>query len=96
MSYSWGSHTVQAHYDRAGTDKAGFFAGVDTKASMFALSYAYNLSRRTSAAVTYARINNGAGAAYTFFNSASLGLGNVAPAAGEDPRMWAFTLRHAF
>ena len=105
VSYSWGNHTIQAHYDRAGADKANVAnagsvqalnGNTDSKSRMFAISYAYDLSKRTSAAVTYARINNGTGAAYNFFTSAALGLGNVAPAAGEDPRMWALTLRHAF
>jgi general bacterial porin, GBP family len=92
VSYTWGNHSIHAHYDRAGDDKV--LAG-DEKARMFAVSYAYDLSKRTSAALTYARINNNAGAAYNLFTGASLGV-NPAPVAGEDPRMWGVTLRHAF
>jgi predicted porin len=92
VSYTWGNHSIHAHYDRAGDDKV--LAG-DEKARMFAIAYAYDLSKRTSAAVTYARINNNAGATYNFFTGASLGVSS-APLAGEDPRMWAVTLRHTF
>jgi predicted porin len=63
---------------------------------MFAVSYAYDLSKRTSVAVTYARINNGAAADYNFFTSGSLGVGATGVAVGEDPRMWGITMRHAY
>jgi predicted porin len=64
---------------------------------MFALSYGYDLSKRTSVALTYARIRNDVGAAYNFFTGASLGLGaTTAGTTGEDPRMWGVTVRHAF
>ncbi len=95
LSYTWGNHEIHAHFDKARNDKATV---ADDAASMFAIAYAYNLSKRTSAALTYARINNKAGAAYNLFTSAALGLGagTGAIAAGEDPRMWGVTLRHAF
>jgi predicted porin len=93
ISYTWGNHSIHFHYDQANNDKA---TAADDKARMWALSYAYDLSKRTSAAVTYAQINNQSGAAYNFFTSGSLGLGNAAPSAGEDPRMFGVTLRHAF
>jgi predicted porin len=93
VSYSWGAHSIHAHYDRAGDDK--IMAG-DEKARMFALSYAYDLSKRTSASLTYARINNNSGAVYNFFTNVGLGLAGAAPAAGADPRLWAVTLRHQF
>ena len=92
-SYSWGPHSIHAHYDRAGDDKV--MAG-DEKARMFALSYAYDLSKRTSAAITYARINNNTNAFYNFFTNVGLGLAGAAPAAGADPRLWSLTLRHQF
>jgi predicted porin len=93
VSYTWGNHSIHAHYDRAGDDKV--MAG-DEKARMFAVSYAYDLSKRTSAAFTYARINNNPGAMYNFFTGVGLGGQVVATVAGEDPRMWGVTLRHAF
>jgi predicted porin len=100
VSYAWGPHEIHAHFDRAGNDKAAgnglIAAGADTKARMFAASYQYNLSKRTSLALTYAQINNGAAATYNFYNSTSLASADSAPKAGEDPRVWALTLRHAF
>jgi predicted porin len=94
LSYTWGNHSVHFHYDQANNDKAT--ANVDDKAKMWAISYAYDLSKRTSAAITYAQINNNSGAFYNFFTSGSLGLSSSAVMAGEDPRMFGVTLRHAF
>jgi predicted porin len=95
LSYNWGNNTVFAHFDRAGNDKAPGLAGLNTKATMFAVSYAYDLSKRTSVALTYARINNGANANYNLFTSTSLGVG-VTALAGEKPRMFGVTMRHAY
>jgi len=92
VSYRWGRHSIHAHYDRAGDDKV--LPG-DEKAQMFAISYAYDLSNRTSAAVTYARIDNAPDASYNFFNGSTLGV-SAAPFRGEDPRLWGITLRHQF
>ena len=91
-SYSWGKHSIHGHYTKAGNDKTT--AAADG-AKMFALSYGYDLSKRTSAALTYAKITNDAGAAYTLFTTAAFGVGPV-PTAGEDPRTLAVTLRHVF
>ena len=105
LSYTWGNHSVHAHYDKTRADKASntnagsvqaLNGNMDSGARMFAIAYAYDLSKRTSAAVTYARINNSAGAAYNFFTNVGLGIANVGPANGEDPRLWAVTLRHQF
>jgi predicted porin len=105
VSYTWGAHSINAHYSKARSDKsAATDAGsvqalngnADSGANMFAISYAYDLSKRTSAALTYARINNKAGAAYNFFTNVGLGAANIAPPAGADPRLWAVTLRHQF
>jgi len=101
-SYTWGPHTIQGHYTWAQKDKAAQFNGLDTKANMWALSYAYELSKRTSAAFTYAKVNNHSAANYNVFASTSLGLDNgtagaaTGAMAGEDPSIWAVTLRHAF
>ncbi len=96
MSYTWANHSVHAHFDKARNDRAPGADGLNTAASMFAISYAYDLSKRTSAALTYARINNGANAGYNLFTSAALGVGGAGLVAGEDPRMWGVTMRHAF
>lgn len=97
ISYTWGNHSIHFHYDQAGDDKAiADTAAGNQKAKMYALAYAYDLSKRTSVAFTYAQIKNNGDAAYTFFTSGSLGLGNSAPLVGEDPKMFGLTMRHAF
>ena len=105
LSYTWGNHTVWGHYDKARADKASVAnagsvqagnGNLDSSAKMWAIGYAYDLSKRTSVGLTYAKITNAAGANYNFFTNTSLGLGNAAAANGEDPRLMALTLRHAF
>jgi predicted porin len=96
LSYTWGAHEIHGHYTKARDDKAT--AAVQDGAKMWALAYAYNLSKRTSAAVTYAKLNNDTGAAYDLFTNNS-GLASAAAGAtvaGEDTRLLSFTLRHAF
>lgn len=95
VSYAWGNHTVHVNYTKANDEK---IAAGDQGAQMWALSYSYDLSKRTSAALTYAQINNKSGGTYNLFTSGSLGLGASAGAIlpGEDPKTWGLTLRHAF
>jgi len=97
-SYNWGNHTVHLNYSTAGDNKSKVAGSADQGSAMWAASYSYDLSKRTSAAFTYAQISNKAGASYNFFTSTSLGLGGSAGAiaGGEDPKMWGVTLRHAF
>jgi len=101
LAYTWGNHNIYGDFYRARADKAAGFAGADTKASFVGLTYAYDMSKRTSAAISYSRIRNGAAAAYNLFGVASpagtAGNGNVqGVAAGEDPRYIAVTLQHRF
>lgn len=95
IQYKWGNHGVYGHYTKARDDKA---TAANDGAKMVALSYAYDLSKRTSLSLTYAKITNDVGANYVLFTSAALGVGAGAGAqvAGEDPRMWGVTMRHAF
>jgi predicted porin len=95
VSYTTGAHSFHVDYTKAGDDTVT--AG-DQKAKMWALAYTYSLSKRTSVALTYASIKNNSGAAYNLFTSTSLGIGGGAGnmGAGEDPRMYGLTLRHAF
>ena len=111
VSYAWGNHTIHVNYTQANRDSgncinpvAGCFTttaagvGIDTKANMWAVAYSYDLSKRTSLALTYASINNHSGATYNLFTSTSLGLGQSAGALkiGEDPKTFGLTMRHAF
>jgi predicted porin len=93
VQYRWGNHGIYGHYTKAGDDKV---TAAQDGAKMLALSYAYDLSKRTSVALTYAKITNEVGANYSLFTSTALALGNVATAADNDPRMWGVTVRHAF
>lgn len=98
VSWTSGSHNIYAHYTRAGKDKVGTATTTDgTDAKMYAVAYVYDLSKRTSVGVTYAKIDNGQNAAYNFFtNTGALGSAGSALAAGEDATLLSFTLRHAF
>ena len=93
VSYMMGNNGFHFHYTKARDDKAT--VAVDG-AKMVALSYQYTLSKRTSVGLTYAKITNDAGAAYNLFTTASLGNSGATATAGEDPRMIAATIRHAF
>jgi len=94
ISYTMGNNGFHFHYTKARDDSA---TAVQDGAKMVALSYQYTLSKRTSVGITYAKITNDVGAAYNFFTSTSLGNSTgSAVAAGEDPRLFAGTLRHAF
>jgi predicted porin len=64
---------------------------------MFSAAYVYHLSKRTSVGLSYASIRNDAAAFYNFDGSAGgQGSPSGAVAAGEDPRIIAATIRHAF
>jgi predicted porin len=98
VQYSFmGKHQITGHYTKAKSDTALDNIGINnTGANMWALGYSYDLSKRTSVGLTYARINNSSGAMYNLFTSAGLGLGQGGILPGEDPRMFGSTIRHAF
>ena len=93
VSYMMGNNGFHFHYTKARDDKATV---AQDGAKMVALSYQYTLSKRTSVGLTYAKITNDAGAAYNLFTGTSLGNSPAAAAVGEDPRLMAATIRHAF
>jgi len=96
IRYNTGAHNFYAHYTMADNDDAAQFAGLDTKASMIALAYVYDLSKRTSVGITYAQIDNGLNANYNFFTGGSLGSADANPGRGEDLQLIQATIRHAF
>jgi predicted porin len=107
IPFSWttGPHTILAHYTKANKDKvAKDAAGNDlggTDASMAAVAYNYALSKRTSVGITYAQIRNGENAAYNFFTDSGNGTSglsstNAGARAGEDPKLLALIMYHAF
>ncbi len=91
-SWTSGSHNIYAHYTKANKDKV---LGEGSDARMIALAYVYDLSKRTSVGLTYASIRNSSLAAYNFHNISAGGANNLVTA-GEDPRLLALTVRHAF
>jgi predicted porin len=95
IEYTWGPHWIGGHYTKANNDKV---TAVEDGAKMWAIGYNYSLSKRTSVGVTYAQIKNDTGAFYTPFtaNSGLSGAGPHGALAGEDPRFWSMTIRHAF
>lgn len=94
ISFTTGAHNIYAHYTKADDDD--IVAG-DNSAKMFAVAYVYDLSKRTSMGVTYAKLDNSAAAAYNFFtNTGGLGSTGAALTAGEDGTLISFVLRHVF
>ena len=94
VSYTMGNNQFHFHYTKARDDRA---TAQQDGAKMVALSYQYTLSKRTSVGLTYAKITNDVGAQYNLFTVNSLGnSANSVVAAGEDPRVFAGTIRHAF
>ena len=102
VSYTFGPHNILAHYTIANKDKVADGRGIgDTNAKMMAVAYVYDMSKRTSVGFTYAQIKNEANAAYRLFTDAGdgttgLSSTNANPAAGEDPQLFAITMKHAF
>jgi predicted porin len=98
IEYSTGPHNIYFHYDKANKDKGtAFSGGPDSSAKMIALAYVYDLSKRTSVGVTYAKIDNAEGAMYNFFTTTGgIGSPDTAVTFGEDPRLIAVTVRHGF
>lgn len=94
VSYTTGPHNFYAHYTTADDNDATV---AEDGAKMYAFAYVYDLSKRTSVGVTYAKLDNDTAANYNFFtNTGGLGSTNSTLAAGEDGQLLAFTVRHAF
>jgi predicted porin len=97
VSFTTGAHNFYAHYTKANKDDAASLAGQATDAKMMAFAYVYDLSKRTSVGITFAKITNSAQAAYNFFTAGgALGSADAIPANGEDPQLLQATIRHAF
>jgi predicted porin len=67
----------------------------DSGATMISAGYDYALSKRTSLAANYSRINNGKNAAYNFFTGTAL-MNSPATGKGTDTSMLYVGIRHAF
>jgi len=97
FQYSFmGKHQITGHYTWAKDDTGSLSNGLSTGSKMWAIGYSYDLSKRTSVGLTYAKINNDSNEEYNFFTATSLGVGGPGAIAGSDPRMFGTTFRHAF
>jgi predicted porin len=96
-----GKGTFLATYSKASNLKVGSATAANTGATLFSLGYDYALSRRTSVGVSYASLDNKAGASYGLYTQQALGgigsgTNSGAPVAGQDQRQLYFGIRHAF
>jgi len=104
IRYDWGKHSVFGHYSQAKNDKGSWYRNLSdlglsnqSGADMWAIGYAYSLSKRTKVSLNYAKINNDAEGRYNLFTSAGgLGSGDAAVAPGQDPQQIAVTVTHSF
>jgi len=96
VRYDFGKHSIFGHYSWAKDDKQ-INGGNNSGAKMFAIGYAYSLSKRTKVSLNYAKIRNDDFAAYNLFTSSGgLGSGDAGVAAGQDPQQIGLTLTHNF
>ena len=98
IQYVTGAHRLNFAYAKATSIKTDIGTVGDSGANLYVLGYEYSLSKRTSVAVLYSAINNGANAAYDF-REASVniaGTSGAGLAAGADPRTFQLAVRHAF
>jgi predicted porin len=94
LSYSTGPHTGYFEYTKAGDNKT---TAAKDGAKLLSVGYNYALSKRTAVAVVLSKLNNDPGANYQSYSNTG-GSGNAASTltAGEDGRLVALTLKHAF
>ena len=95
LKASVGPGTLMFTYIQASDTKTNGATTANTGAKMMSVGYDYPLSKRTSVGVSYANLNNEAGASYQLFTGAALHNMPV-PTAGQDSRSLYVGLRHAF
>lgn len=88
-TYTMGANVLKAAYLVA---KDGATAA-DTSAKNWSLGVDHNMSKRTAVYALYTKTTNAAGATYDVGGAQGA---NYSPAAGEDPSMWSFGMKHSF
>ena len=88
-----GPHKVRFGYANAGDAKTSAGGGANTGAKLIQVSYLHSLSKRTTASVGYARINNDSAGTYSFAG-VSQGAANIQ--AGDDGSVVMLGLNHSF
>lgn len=84
-----GPGAVKLAYGKANDAKGN----ADTGATSWTVGYDYPMSKRTKLYALYQKVDNDAAAAYGVATSQG---GAAAPAAGRDPSIWSFGVRHSF
>lgn len=90
-----GNGTLLATYTKASNVKLAGATQANTGATLLSVGYEHSLSKRTSMGVSYASLDNKAGAAYNLYTQAAL-VGHTGVAAGQDARQLYFGVRHTF
>jgi predicted porin len=90
VSYTFGPHTVQASYTRAGD----FSGTADSGAKMWVVGYDLALSKRTNVGVFYSKVDNDANGNYQPFGSGS--TNGTALLNGESASIFTLGLLHKF
>ena len=88
-----GPHKVRFGYANAGDAKTSAGGGANTGAKLIQVSYLHSLSKRTTAVLGYARINNDSAGTYSFAG-VSQGAANIQ--AGDDGSVVMLGLNHSF
>ena len=88
-----GPHKVRFGYSDAGDAKTNAGGGANTGAKLWQVGYHHALSKRTSASLSYARINNDSAGTYSF-TGAPQGAANIQP--GDDGGVFVLGLVHTF
>ncbi len=104
ISYNTGAHTFYFTHTRAGDSKAvtnssgTVTSGAGTGARQNTFAYNYDLSKRTSAAITFTQLTNRSAAGYTTFYTGDSAFGGTNSSAylGEGQRLIGFALRNNF
>jgi predicted porin len=89
-----GPHMIRFGYNDAGDAKTNVGGGANTGAKLMQVGYHHALSKRTSASISYARMNNDSAGTYLFTNAGTGGGGGIQ--AGDDSSVLVFGLVHTF
>ncbi len=95
VTFKLGTGTLLATYTRAADVEVGGAKVANTGANLWSVGYDYPLSRRTSVGVSYARLDNEAGAGYQLYTQGALN-GTRNNSVGQDANQFYVGVRHTF
>lgn len=94
--YQWGPHHIAGHYAKAGNNTGPAGEEASTGAKQMTIAYVYDLSKRTSVAATYMRLDNDSAATYNPYTNTSYSSADATTQIGEKPRFLSLTVMHNF